>query len=155
MASAGNILYESAGGGGFTGHAAIVEGRFYDASQKKYYIRIVEAIDDGVVRSVLDSTRYKERGGHLLLFASGINVSSDVRKKAVDFAVSQIGKPYHLNLSRKGYSSSQPDWYCSELVWVSYYCQGVDIEAKGINEPGITPRDIYHSEKLVAVNVYK
>ncbi len=155
MASAGSILYESGGGWGFTGHIAIVEGRFYDASQKKYYIRLVEAIGDGVVRSVLDSTRYQQRGGHLTLFASGINISSDVKKRAVDFAVSQLGKSYDLKLSRKGYSANQEGWYCSELVWASYYRQGVDIEKKGVSEPGITPRDIYNSEKLVAVNVYK
>lgn len=156
MASAGNVLYEREGFGGLTGHVAIVEGRFYDASKKKYYIRVVEARKGyGVTRGILDSTRYQHRGGSLLLFASGINVSSDVRKKAVDFAVKQIGKGYSLDPLRKGYNPNQSSWYCSELVWASYYSQGGDIEKKGINGVGITPRDIYNSEKLVAVNVYK
>ena len=50
----GDIIYEANGGLGVTGHIAIVEGVFYDEKYQQYYIRIIEAIDAGVCRSVLD-----------------------------------------------------------------------------------------------------
>lgn len=58
----GDIFYEKKGGSGITGHIAIVEGRFYDNNKKKYYYRIIEAIDCGVSRSVLDDDRVDDKG---------------------------------------------------------------------------------------------
>jgi len=58
----GDVIYESKGGFGITGHIAIVEGKYYDSTQKQYYIRVIEAIDKGVVRSVLDDGRVDDKG---------------------------------------------------------------------------------------------
>ena len=51
----GDIVYEAKGGGGLTGHIAIVEGIYKDNG--KEYVRIIEAIDKGVKRGILDDKR--------------------------------------------------------------------------------------------------
>lgn len=155
MVSAGDIVYEDNGGLGITGHIAIVEGKFYSATQKKYYIRLVEAVSSGVCRGVLDATRCEEKRVSILKFKYGTPVSSDMKKKAINFAISQIGKPYDIDIRRKGYSSTQSGWYCSELVWAAYYNQGINIEKNNKGEPGITPHDILNSESLATSYYYK
>ncbi len=145
---AGDIIYEAAGGLGITGHAAIVEGLFYDSTQKQYYIRIIEAISDGVVRSVLDASRVDYKSATIYR-VSGATTAQ--RKAAVDFCVSQLGDSYNLDFA-KDTSSSESDWYCSELVWAAYKNQGIDIEVAGKGEPGVTPRDItVYSSKVTKV----
>ena len=144
----GDIIFEAAGGFGITGHIAIVEG-IYTRSGGGQYIRVVEAIDKGVVRSILDDTRIDERKGTVLRVksASSSNINS-----AVSFCVGELGSKYNLDFA-KDTSSSETDWYCSELVWAAYKNQGIDIEVGGINEPGITPRDIKRSSKVSTVSI--
>ncbi|MDK2966591.1 MULTISPECIES: YiiX/YebB-like N1pC/P60 family cysteine hydrolase [Lacrimispora] len=146
----GDVIYEANGGFGITGHAAIVEGKFYDSIQKQYYIRIIEAIDVGVVRSVLDDERLADKDTYIFHVkeATESNINN-----AVDFAKSQLGKGYSIDFA-KDTSASEKDWYCSELVWAAYYNQGINIETKGsYNEPGITPRDIKNCSKLLIVPI--
>ena len=65
------------------------------------------------------------------------------RKDALNFAVTQLGKPYqHLsNIPQNdpfrwhaNYNPYDPVdpysdcWYCAELVWASYYQQGIDLD---------------------------
>lgn len=54
---------------------------------------------------------------------------------------------------KKNTSYYEKDWYCSELVWAAYYNQGIDIEKTGINEPGVTPRDIRDSSKTYSISI--
>lgn len=142
----GDIVYEEKGGYGLTGHVAMVEGIFYDSNKKKYYIRLVEAIDKGVVRSVLDADRIDDRGGKIYR----VSATATQKNAAVDFCISQLGKKYVLDFS-KDTSAKEKDWYCSELVWAAYKNQGIDIEDTGITEPGVTPRDIIRSNKTSIV----
>ena len=61
----------------------------------------------------------------------------------------------HLTISidfQKDTSSNENDWYWSELAWVSYKKQGIDIEVSGNGEPKFTPREIYKSSKTKIVN---
>ena len=66
-----------------------------------------------------------------------------VRQDALDFAISQLGCPYqHIsNLPEndpfRWHANSDPDdtadpysdwWYCAELIWASYYNQGIDLD---------------------------
>ena len=113
------------------------------------YIRLVEAIDVGVVRSILDDTRIDERKGTVLRVKSA---STTVINNAVSFCVGELGSKYSLDFA-KDRSSSETNWYCSELVWAGYKNQGIDIEVGGINEPGITPRDIKRSNKVTTVSI--
>lgn len=144
----GDILYEANGGFGITGHIAIVEGIFYDESKKKSYIRVIEAIDNGVVRSVLDADRIDDRAGTIYRVSSA---TSSQKTAAIDFCISQLGKKYVLDF-QKDTSANEKDWYCSELVWAAYKRQGIDIEDTGLNEPGITPRDIIRSNKTKKIS---
>lgn len=147
----GDIIYEKNGGFGITGHIAIVEGRFYDTSKKIYYYRIIEAIDDGVVRSVLDDERIVDKGVSIYRVKSA---TIEQKNRAVEFCKTQLGKGYFLDF-KKDKSANEKDWYCSELVWAAYINQGIDIETtRNINEPGITPRDICNS-KFVSHVVFK
>lgn len=144
----GDIIFEANGGFGITGHVAIVEGKYYNAAKNVNYIRIIEAIDVGVVRSCLDDTRVDDKAATLLRVSSA---KLDDINTAVDFCIGELGSSYKLDF-RKDTSSSETDWYCSELVWAAYYNQGIDIEVAGNGEPGITPRDIRNSSKTTAIN---
>ncbi len=144
----GDIIYESKGGFGITGHTAIVEGKYYSSTYQQYYIRVVEAITDGVVRSVLDDTRVDEKDTVVLRVKGA---TDSIIANAVNFCAGQLGKGYMIDF-QKDTSASEPDWYCSELNWAGYYNQGIDIETTGLyNEPGITPRDINNSSKVANV----
>lgn len=148
----GDIIYEREGGYGITGHIAIVEGIYYDTKYKQNYIRIIEAIKDGVCRSVLDDQRVDDKDVVILKVkgASKSNISG-----AIAFCKGQIGRKYFLDLE-KNTSKNEKDWYCSELVWAAYYNEDIDIETTGkINEPGITPRDIKRSGKTEEKTFYE
>lgn len=148
----GDILYEARGGGGYTGHSAIVEGIFTDTKTKRKYVRIIEAIDKGVKRGILDDTRMEEKKVTILRVK---NATTKQINKAVAFSVSQRDKDYFLDF-KKDTKSSEKDWYCSELVWASYKNQGINLETTGwLNEPGITPRDILRSDKVKQILKYK
>lgn len=135
----GDIVYEAQGGLGVTGHIAIVEGKYYSAEKKQYYVRLIEAIQQGVCRSVLVDQRVVDKTVTVYRVTGASNAQKNA---AVSFCRSQLGKKYHCDLSHDT-SASEKDWYCSELVWAAYKNQGIDIETKGsVNEPGVTPRDI-------------
>lgn len=144
----GDIIFEANGGFGITGHIAIVEG-IYSRGDGTQYIRLIEAIDKGVVRSILDDKRVDDKAVTVLRVK---NASTTTINNAVSFCVSQLGKKYMLDFA-KDTSKNEKDWYCSELVWAAYKNQGIDIEVGGINEPGITPRDIKRSDKVKTISI--
>lgn len=138
----GDTIYEAKGFYGVTGHTMIVEGVFYDANFDTYYVRVIEAIGAGVVRSALDDTRVDARDVSIHRVTDA--TTSDING-AVNFCIGELGSSYSLDFA-KDHSSSETDWYCSEVVWAGYYNEGIDIETNGwLNEPGITPRDITRS----------
>jgi uncharacterized protein YycO len=147
----GDIIYEANGGFGITGHIAIVEGIYYNAAQDVEYIRLIEAISNdygGVVRSLLDDTRVDDKD--VTIFRVGNASSTDITS-AISFCSGEIGSSYKIDLA-KDTSSSETDWYCSELVWAAYYNQDIDIEKSGISEPGITPHDIRDSSEVTEIS---
>lgn len=147
----GDVIYEANGGFGITGHIAIVEGKFYDEKMGQYYIRVIEANQHGVCRGVLDDDRIDRQKDHILRVSSA---TDENKKNAVEFCKSQLGKSYILDFA-KHTSVDTKRWYCSELVWASYKREGIDIETQSWfpNEPGVSPRDVYNSDKLVEINV--
>lgn len=150
----GDFIYEPVGGFGITGHSAIVEGRFYDANSGKYYIRVIEAISEGVVRSVLDDTRCDDKSVYVYRVK---DATSENIKLAVLFAICQLEKDYALDL-KKDTSINEEDWYCSELVWAAYKYVGINLErslALSDNEPGVSPRDIAYGPYSLYVSYYK
>jgi len=147
----GDIIYEANGGYGITGHIAIVEGIYWSSTQQQYYIRVIEAISDGVVRSVLDDTRIDDRAGSVYRVPAATSTNIYY---AVNFCIGELGSSYSLDFA-KDTSSSETNWYCSELVWAGYYNQGINIETTNFfNEPGVTPRDIINSSAVSSVYFY-
>lgn len=112
-------------------------------------IRIIEAINQGVVRSILDDSRVDDKDVSIYRVS---DASSSDKDDAVAFCWGEFGSSYILDFS-KDKSSSETDWYCSELVWAAYYNQDIDIETTVfLNEPGVTPRDIKRCAKVESVN---
>lgn len=145
----GDIIYEAAGALGITGHIAIVEDVITDRYGNPEYIRLIEAIDRGVVRSILDDMRYLQRLA-TVMYVRG--ASDDDIDNAIDFCIGELGAGYKIDL-QKDTEPGQADWYCSELVWAAYKNQGIDIEVSGNGEPGVTPRDIKNSSLMVERDV--
>lgn len=150
----GDIIHES--GNHTFHHAAIVEGIYYDWRYGQYYIRLIEVIGystgtgegDGVCRSILDDDRFDEREGTILRLKSAYYNESKVNS-AIAFCVSQIGKSYSLGVLDNSYSSSEPDWYCSQLVWAAFYNQGINIRT--LDVVGIHPDEFLSSSKLETI----
>lgn len=150
----GDIVYDANGSFGITGHIAIVEGLYYSSKYSTYYIRVIEAIDVGVCRGILDDYRVDERKSSVYRVSSATSTNiNDV----VSFCAGQLGKPWKIHTG-KHTSESSAYWYCSELVWAAYYSQGIDFESSTISDgPGIMPRDIVYSNltEQVAILYFK
>ena len=144
----GDIIFVEKGNLGLTGHVAIVEGIFYDERFKTYYIRIIEARSNGLVRSCLDDTRIDDREITILRVK---DATPEIIDYAVEFCIEELGKGYKIDL-QKDHDHSQEDWYCSEITWAAYYNEGIDIEVSDEGEPGITPRDILYSEQVYEID---
>jgi uncharacterized protein YycO len=142
----GDIVYEAAGGFGITGHILIVEGKYRDGG--KEYIRIVEAMSKGVKRGILDDKRFKDKKGTVIRLNKKNATSNTNLINILGFCTSQIDKKYKIDF-KKNTKSTEKDWYCSELVWAGYKSVKIDIETTvKPNEPGVTPRDVFSSNKF-------
>lgn len=122
----GDIVYERKGGSKVTGHISIVEGIFEYNGKK--YIRVIEAILEGICRSVLDDDRVDARDATIISLPPEVDTS-----KAINFCKKQLGKPYNLDFTiftPPKTSIDSKGWYCSELVWAAYQYAGYDIEYK-------------------------
>lgn len=146
LAQKGDILLDDNGSFGIFGHAAIVEGRFYDSTYG-YYIRVIEAVGAGVCRGIFDARRADDRDTYLYKV---FTATPEQKKEAVGFCITQLGKPWFLNLTHD-YSEDTSPWMCSQLVWAGYKNQGVDIEIDGGSggEVGVTPHDITENSSMV------
>lgn len=145
----GDILYETKGGfAPITGHASLVEGVFWSTAQSQFYIRVIEAISPGgVCRGVFDETRLADKKAIIVRLKSG---SNRLINSASIFASSQLGKSYMIPDVFRRVSASSAGWYCSELVWASYYNSGVNLDDS--NGTGIIfPKQLYVSQKTYAV----
>ncbi|MBO4626835.1 MAG: hypothetical protein J5645_02505 [Lachnospiraceae bacterium] len=152
----GDIIYEAGGGGGYTGHIAVVHKfitqTIYDYSRGPYVvtqIQLIEAIEQGVCYGLLDDTRCDKKGVTILRSKQLTNsLWSSIR----NFLEKQIGKKYSLVLFRRNTSEDSSSWYCSELVWAAYKSVGIDLEKTGSSEPGVTPHDINENTSLTRIN---
>ena len=153
----GDIIYESEGGGGLTGHIAVVH-KFITHTIYNYSttgprvvteIQLIEAIDKGVCYGLLDDKRCDDKGVSILRSKQLTSAKwSSIRY----FLEKQIGKDYLLVLFRKNTSINSKTWYCSELVWAAYMYAGIDISKQSNGEPGITPHDINGNTALMRIN---
>ena len=132
-------------------HAAIVEGKYWSSSQSCYYIRVIEAIDCGVKRGLVDDVRANERGSKLYrVFVA----STSEKAAAVNFCVNQLDDNWGLNFTHE-YSGSVVTWLCSQLVWAGYRNQDIDIECASGGGVGVLPKDITEKSEKVTYVEYK
>lgn len=134
----GDIIHEDAGAFGLTGHSVIVEGKFFCTTRRIFFVRLIEAIGAGVVRSILDDRRIDDRIG-MVLRVDGVTTTQ--LHNVVEFNRGQLGKPYSMNFARRNHSPSSPNWYCSELVWASFF-QQANISVDGRTSGTVFPRNI-------------
>ena len=70
----------------------------------------------------------------------------NIKNSAIEFAKNQTDLPYDWAWLDKSYDINSASWYCSELVWASYYNQGINLEhygdPKGTISP-VSPTEIY------------
>lgn len=111
-----------------------------------------------------------------------VNLADEsLRRDAIDFAVSQLGKPYqHLTIIPnddpfRWHANYNPDdttdpysdwWYCAELVWASYYNQGINLDPiypenrlnNFIEGYGflrfVSPQNIFNSENTTSLDIF-
>lgn len=144
----GDIIYETTGNlASIAGHAAIVEGVFWSSEKNQFYIRVIEAISNGVRRGVWDEQRLADKSGTILRVTSA---NDSQRNQAVDFCISQLGKSYSLHTPKHSAATSE-SWYCSELVWAAYKNQAIELH----NTPTageVFPADLYASNKTSIIS---
>lgn len=150
----GDIVYEAAGGWGLTGHIAVIHSiqtnYIYGEGRVESWINVIEAIDKGVCYGLLDDKRCDDKGVTILRVS---NLSSDGWNKVRKFLEAQLDKPYSLVVGRRNSSISSKSWYCSELAWAAFKYAGYEIErSETLQQPGVTPKDIYKNSKLVKVS---
>lgn len=147
----GDIIYEDTGGFGITGHIAIVEGIFYSDDFSQYYVRLIEAIDVGVSRSILTPQRFEQKIDTAFRVENATDEEID---GAISFVVNQLGKPYEIALWKNA-DESNPDWYCSELVWAAYYHQGILLDIDDNNNRGsaVLPKEMIQSPLVEQIHL--
>ena len=112
-----------------------------------------------------------------LYYAKVTDANESVRNGAIEFAQSRLGDKYQHFWYAEGISwhaNSNPDdpndinsnkWYCAELVWASYFNQGIDLDPTfpdDHNKDGIddfdedlgylrfvSPRNIFYSDNVI------
>ncbi len=74
-----------------------------------------------------------------------------VRKRAVEFAIEQFGKPYNKNIFNKRLDGDS--WYCSELIWAAYMkASGGKINLDRPSFPfGVYPWEIEKSQHVTNI----
>lgn len=145
----GDLIHEDSGTvmAKITNHIAIVEGIFWDSEQQHFYVRLIEAVDSGVCRGVLDDTRFDEKSVQVLRVPSATAVQTS---SVVNFCISQLGKSYWIGTQPHS-SKNSSSWYCSELAWAAYKNAGIDLVPN--HGALITPKNIVASQKTIAIKV--
>ena len=88
-----------------------------------------------------------------------VDAPDDVRTEAAMWIEEQAkregeNKPsYMLNIVGKSYDPSEPNWYCSELVWAAYMNQGINLDVgDGDGEINlhsvVSPDDLYRDDNI-------
>lgn len=119
----GDIIYESASKSAAK-HAAFIYNTYQDSDYGSY-IQTIEAVASGVNYGVLDDERMTRFGVSIFrVYRAG---ELGVVTKARNFVKAQIGKSYSLDYSKRKTDFNSSSWYCSELVFASYYSGGMNI----------------------------
>lgn len=160
----GDIIYERNGSflADWVGHIAIVVDVVNDPENDLYYVLLLEAGINGVTYGLMTPNRFQEKWA----IAVRLTDASDLQKEnAIAWAATQLNKPWMLKAT-KSFSQDNTYWYCSELVWASFYSQGIYLDANdNLSQDGsiIYPEEIYeysnaatilHSDYDTSLTVY-
>ena len=129
----GDIIYEPLAGSivvDYLGHTSMVVDIVRDATYNLEYVLLIEAFDGaGVCYGVLYPERFNGLQAQIKRFS---NVSTYTISQAINWALTQIGKPYSIKPT-KNPSAENGHWYCSELIWAAFYNQGINLDTGDIN----------------------
>lgn len=101
--------------------AKLVPGRWNHAMMYIGDGQIIESAKNGVVINDAEKINDKEKAA-----IYRVDTDEGTKQEAIDFALNQLGKSYDLGWYSKDVNDSS--YYCSELIWASYYSNGVDID---------------------------
>ncbi len=141
----GDIIIEQDTITGWSGHAAMVEGRFWSSTYSQYYVRLIESVQAGVCRGVISDTRISDKDSRLYRVTSATALQ---RAAALTFVRNQLGEGWSLKAGKTN-DTNAIIWYCSELVWAAYYNQGFDLS--GGTSGVITPYALESSSLLTTI----
>lgn len=146
----GDIIYENVAP---FGHSAIISNVEYYRDDGTTYIQTIESVASGVKFGFLDDKRMVDYNVEIFKVA---DIASYDRTFIVDFCLGQIGKPYSCEFNNVDWSSSNPDWYCSELVYAAYYSAMIDLGWRYVDGGLMTFGSIFFPEYIKnAYNTYQ
>lgn len=120
--------------GSLTGHAGEFDwSRYYDLDSYCIWSANTQPVNGVQLEQPVKYRNYDEAWG---LWVPG--ASYNQRLKARDYCAAQDGEPYDI-LSSK---SNQDSWYCSKLVWASYYYTSAGIDLDGDGGAWVKPEDL-------------
>lgn len=124
----------SLGGVTFVGHAAII----YSAS------KVVESLGNGVTTGNNNWNTVKTKCYGVTVV--GTTTAEDTA--AADFCYRQIGCPYNYNFLNV---STRSKYYCSQLVWASFFdLYSIDLNTSTLGNI-ITPMELVNTDKTVTI----
>ncbi|HBQ28134.1 MAG TPA: hypothetical protein DD719_01715 [Desulfotomaculum sp.] len=74
-----------------------------------------------------------------------VKASPDQKKAAVDYALTQIGKPFFILAPKK----EDGLWYCTKLIWRAYLAQGIDLDT--LNSYWVLPDSFWLSPQVQVI----
>lgn len=145
--TSGDIVMDEDGLFGLTGHTGIVVGHFYSSIFQSYYVRVVEAVIDGVCYGILCDERVEQRDSYVYR----VNTTTTKRIAAVEWACDQLGKPY-LIVSGSNVNAQRANWYCSLLCYASYAAQSLYLVSYSDYQI-LPPRTLINSSYLTMMDI--
>lgn len=67
-------------------------------------------------------------------FGTVKSANESQRYNAIEFAESQLGKPYGFSYPKSS-CANREEWCCTDLIWAAYINQGIDIDINGWRFP--------------------
>jgi uncharacterized protein YycO len=133
---------------GYWTHTGMIA--YYDYNAGDWVV--VEAWDDPSEVRLVTLSDFLKRYDEVAVLR--VKTTDDIREKAVQFALQQLGKPYDwMWFTKEVYGDS---YYCSELVWASYKAVGgPDLDANpGFTLEylyGVAPQEIYDDDDTYVI----
>ncbi|WP_307478541.1 hypothetical protein [Cytobacillus purgationiresistens] len=141
LSTKGNIYYTDSYTAFYNhGHVGM-----YSSSDK-----IVEAVPGDGTRQIKYNARNVEQNSII----QKINVTTNQKNNAADWAVSQVGSSYSFNFATNRSTGHNGDKNCSKLLWSAFTLKAnIDIDGNG--GLGVYPRDITSSSYTTTVATIK